>query len=151
MAITRTKLIKKGNQQAGFTLLELMIVVAIIAIISAIAYPSYQDSVSKAKRADAVASLMELAQFMERYYTANGRYLDAADAAPTLPFTSSPKDGGSANYTLGFSGTPTAFAYTLQAVPAGSMSGDKCGTLTLANTGQKGQGTGATQADCWRR
>ena len=141
-----------ATKQTGFTLLELMIVVAIIAIISAIAFPSYQEHVRKAKRADAAASLMELAQFMERYYTANGRYLSATNVAPTLPFTTSPKDGGASNYTLSFAtGSPSASAFTLQAAPTGSMSGDKCGTLTLTNAGQKGQGSGATLADCWRR
>lgn len=152
MAFTQMKLSISSKPQTGFTLLEAMIVVAIIAIISSIAYPSYQEHVRKAKRADAAASMMELAQFMERNYTANGKYLTSSNAAPTLPFTTSPKDGGTANYNLGFAtNTPTASTYTLQAVPTGSMSGDKCGTLTLANTGKKGQDSGATQDECWRR
>ncbi|WP_371233246.1 type IV pilin protein [Pseudomonas sp. QE6] len=135
----------------GFTLIELMVVVAIVAIISAVAYPSYQEYVRKARRADAQASLMELSQFMERYYTANGRYTTSADAAVTLPFTESPKDGASKYYTLAFSGTPTATTYVLSATPKGAMSGDSCGTLTLNNAGVKGQGSGATLSQCWRR
>jgi len=135
----------------GFTLIEMMVVVAIIGILAAIAYPSYQEHVRKARRADAQAALMELAQFMERHYTANGRYLTAANAAPTLPFAEAPKDGSSKFYTLSFTATPTASAYTLQAAPKNAMANDSCGTLTLAHTGAKGQKAGATLAECWRR
>lgn len=135
----------------GFTLIELMIVVAIIGIIAAIAYPSYQDYVRSAKRADAETALMELGHFMERYYTANGRYVDGGGDAPDLPFTEAPKDGGVKSYTLQFAeGSPTASSYVLQAVPKGSMANDSCGTLTLANTGAKGQEQG-TLAQCWKR
>jgi len=141
-----------SRKTSGFTLIEVMIVVAIIGIIAAIGYPSYQEHVRKTKRADAQAALMELSQFMERHYTANGRYLTSANAAPTLPFTEAPKDSGSKSYDLAFAaGSPTANAYALQATPKGSMAGDKCGTLTLTSTGAKGQAAGATLADCWRR
>jgi type IV pilus assembly protein PilE len=139
------------KSSAGFTLIEVMIVVVIIGILAAIAYPSYQEHVRKARRADAQAALMELAQLMERHYTANGRYLTAANAAPALPFTEAPKDGSAKFYNLGFTATPTANAYTLQAVPKNAMANDSCGTLTLAHTGAKGQGAGATLAQCWRR
>jgi len=144
----------KGHREqssGGFTLIEVMIVAAIISILAAIAYPSYQEHVRKARRADAQAALMELAQFMERHYTANGRYLTAADAGPVLPFTEAPKDGATKFYTLEFSATPTASAYTLRAVPKNAMANDSCGTLTLAHTGAKGQKAGATLAQCWRR
>ncbi|WP_152220434.1 type IV pilin protein [Pseudomonas sp. SCB32] len=139
------------QRNRGFTLIELMVVVAIIAIISAVAYPSYQEYVRKARRADAQASLMELSQFMERYYTANGRYTTSADAAVALPFTESPKDSSSKYYTLAFTGSPTATTYVLSAAPKGAMAGDSCGTLTLSNAGVKGQGSGATLSQCWRR
>jgi type IV pilus assembly protein PilE len=144
----------RSNRQAsfGFTLIELMIVVAIIGIIAAIAYPSYQQYVQNAKRADAETVLMELAHFMERHYTGNGKYLKADGTAPALPFTEAPKDGAAKTYTLGFAaGSPTASTYVLQAVPKGSMANDRCGTLTLANTGAKGQKAGMTLAECWKR
>ena len=139
-------------KQGGFTLIEVMIVVAIIGLLAAIGYPSYQAHVAKAKRADAQASLMELAQFMERYYTANGRYTQANGSAPDLPFTEAPKDPGAKNYTLAFvANSPTASTYTLTATPKNSMANDACGTLTLSNTGAKGQAASATAAECWRR
>nr|WP_298142719.1 type IV pilin protein [uncultured Pseudomonas sp.] len=135
----------------GFTLIEMMIVIVVIGILAAISYPSYQEYVRRAKRADAQAVLLELAQFMERHYTANGTYLTADDKAPDLPFTAAPKDGTNSNYDLSFVAKPTASGYTLRAVPKGSMTGDTCGTLTLSNTGAKGQAAGASLAACWRR
>lgn len=142
------------RRDAGFTLIEVMIVVVVIGILSAIAYPSYQDSVRKTRRADAQASLLELAQFMERHYTANGKYLKADNTAPALPFTEAPKDGSTKYYDLSFApapAAPTASSYTLRAVPKGGMAGDSCGTLTLNSSGAKGQAAGASLSECWRR
>jgi type IV pilus assembly protein PilE len=135
----------------GFTLIELMIVIVVIGILAAIAYPAYDEYTRKARRADAQTALLELAQFMERHYTANGKYLTAANAAPALPFTASPKDGTNTYYDLGFAGTPTASGYILRAVPRGVMASDACGTMTLSNTGAKGQAAGSSLAACWRR
>ena len=70
-------------QHRGFTLIELMITVVIISIIAAIAYPSYIDSVRKARRADAQAHMLELASFMERFYTENNRYNKENNVAQT--------------------------------------------------------------------
>ncbi|MCY1307192.1 Type IV minor pilin ComP, DNA uptake sequence receptor [compost metagenome] len=123
-----------------------MIVVAIVGILAVIAYPSYQEHIRQARRADAQRSLVELAQFMERYYTSHGTYADA-----TLPFSASPRDGGQAFYTLSLTGEPSASSYALQAVPKGAMEHDDCGTLTLTNTGLKGQASGQSLARCWRR
>jgi type IV pilus assembly protein PilE len=131
----------------GFTLIELMITVAIVGILAAIAYPSYQEHIRKARRADAQAVLLELAQFMERYYTMNNTYAGAA-----LPFAKAPKDGDDTYYGIDFDGDPDATSYTLVATPAGAMTGDKCGTLSINAAGVKG--ISAEDVDlsvCWRQ
>ncbi len=120
----------------GFTLMELMIVVAIVGILGAIAYPSYQDSVLKSRRAEAQADLVELSGFVERFFTTNNSY-----TAVILPFTSSPRTGP-ASYTL--SKVSGASSYTLTATPLGGQLADSCGTLTLNQIGQQ---TPAT--NCW--
>ncbi|WP_341678966.1 type IV pilin protein [Niveibacterium sp. SC-1] len=125
----------------GFTLIELMITVAIIGILAAIAMPSYTEHVRSGKRGVAKADLAEIAQFMERYYTENNTY-----ASATRPFDRSPREtSATKNYDISFSGTPDASTFSLQAVPTGPMSGDRCGTLTLNQAGAKS----AAQTDCW--
>lgn len=138
------------SRSSGFTLIELMIAVAIVGILSAIAYPSYQAYVQQARRADAQAALVELAQFMERHYTSKGGYLLNGNSgeAPALPFSNSPKDGGATAYNLSLTET-TAQTYRLQAVPVNSMSGDTCGTFTIDHLGRKG--SGGAVAKCWKR
>jgi type IV pilus assembly protein PilE len=144
------------TKSQGFTLVELMITVAIIAIIAAFAYPSYQEQVRKTKRADCSGSLTGLSQAMERHYTINNSYLGAAagaanTGAPAIYPAACPVDGGEVTYNLTISAA-TASTFTLQAAPTGGQSGDKCGTLTLTNTGVKGvssASTGVTWQDCW--
>ena len=81
---------------AGFTLIELMIVVAVVAILAAIAVPSYQEQVRKSRRAQAKADLVEYAQMAERFFTVNNTYVGF-----TLPTTQSPREGGTAEGTAG--------------------------------------------------
>ncbi len=138
----------------GFTLIELMIVVAIVAILAAIAYPSYQDSVRKSRRADARAVLLEAAQFMERRYTENFQagYTSVNNAALTAAgLGSSPKDGGTAYYNIQVVTVANPPSFTLSAQPVGAQSGDTgCGTLSLTNTGLKTVSGPKPAAECWR-
>lgn len=145
------------NKLKGFTLMELMIAVAIIGILAAVALPSYQDHVRRSNRAVAKAILHENSQFMEQFYTANNQY-DATvgadgiantvdDVAVALPITQSPRTGV-VQYAISLQAVANA-AFTLQAVPQGSMAGDICGTLTLTNTGV--QGAGGDVASCWNQ
>lgn len=127
------------KQLGGFTLIELMITVAIVAIIAAIAYPSYQEQVRETRRANAQADLLELVSFMERYYGENFSY-----AGANLPFNNSPKQGNSF-YNLSFTANPTANAYTFQAVPTGGQAADRCGTMTIDHNNQRG----ADDNNCW--
>lgn len=138
------------NKHAGFTLMELMIVVAIIGFIAAIAYPSYQQYIERTRRAAAAGCLLEMAQFMERFYSTNMTYLNGA-AAPALPGCQAEL---AAFYTLGFSvapNAPTATTFRLEMVPQGSQAADTlCATLTIDQAGTRTvTGTGSV-ATCFR-
>lgn len=132
------------KKQRAFTLIELMIVVAIISILAAITYPSYQDSVRQARRATAQADLLELANFMERTFTESNEYDPTGFA---LPFSDSPKTG-TTFYDLSLSAVNTT-TFTLQAAPVASsaQAADTCGNLTLTNAGVKG--SVGPVASCW--
>lgn len=122
-----------------------MIVVAIVGILSAIAYPSYIDYVVKTRRATAAGCLMELSQFMERYYTTRMTYL-----AATLPATSCQTDLDSI-YAFSHQVDPTATTFSIQAAPQGLQGtrDTKCATLRLDQSGAKTiTGTGTVSA-CW--
>lgn len=145
---------------SGFTLIEVMIAAAIVAILAAIAYPSYQDSVRKSRRADARAVLVEAASFMERFYTENFCYSNQRTAtgcdgaAVALPAHLTVSPSGSAAGTQYYNITLTnltATTFTLNAAPTGAQSSDTgCGTLRLTNTGQKTVSGSKPVAECWR-
>ena len=145
------------TSQTGITLLELMIVVAIIAIIAAVAYPSYTRYVQDARRADCAGAMVSLANAMERHFSITGSYLAAAaggadTGVPAIFGTNCPIDGGAPTYNLTIAAA-TASTYSLNAAPTGAQTDDRCGTLTLTNTGVKGvQGAtaGNDWAACWR-
>lgn len=129
----------KLKSQKAFTLLELMIVVAIVGILASVAIPSYQESVRKSRRSDATGALLVLANKMERLFTVNNSYATATSVA----------GDNTDYYTLSI--TKNATTYTLAAAPTtgSAQVGDSCGTLTLTHTGVKGQASGYTAADCW--
>lgn len=133
--ITRKEM-KKDN---GFTLIELLIVIAIIGILGAIAYPSYQDSIKKSRRADAQAALQGLAQAMERHYTTTGTYASAAagsadTGAPRIYSTKTPVDGTVTYYNLKIASAGIS-SYIIGAEPNGAQEGD--GVLLLRSTGAR--------------
>lgn len=132
-------------RQRGFTLIELMIVVAVIAILAAIAYPSYQEQIRKSRRAQAKADMVELTQLAERFRTVNNTYV-GFDATSAF-FGNSPRTGTS-HYGLAMS-NETASAFLLTATPSGAQASDRCGNLTINQAGVKTEDGTADYADCW--
>jgi type IV pilus assembly protein PilE len=139
---------KRFSPQQGFTLIEMMFVVAIAAILASIAYPSYKEYVAKAKRAEVSAMLSSAQQWMERFYSENFRYdVNSAGVAVTdkeqFPkyFSVSPAPGqGGALYEVSVVVTKDVRdVYSLKAVrKAGSnMAGDRCGDFYLDQYGRK--------------
>lgn len=140
------------RKPSGFTLIELMIVVAIVGILAAVAIPSYLEYVQRGKRAAGKTGLLEAAQYMERFRATNFKYdKDVAGTANTMPTNLKiAPSSGKALYTIQFAtGTLKATSYTLEAVPTG-WTDPLCGNLTLTNLGVKGQTTG-TVDQCWSR
>jgi type IV pilus assembly protein PilE len=134
------------NRQVGFTLIELVIAIAIVAILTAVAIPSYQNSVRKSNRKAAASCILEFAQFAERFYTTNLTYTGAP--APT---------GGcsgdlSQRYTFAYNGVPSATGYAIRATAIGDQLNDeKCLNLTVDQAGVKTiSGSGALN-DCFAR
>jgi type IV pilus assembly protein PilE len=135
---------KKGlNATPGFTLVEAMVVVAILAIVVALAYPSYLEQIRKARRADAESSLLAAAQLLERCFTRINSYLVSDEGCPDP--TGASQDGF---YTISFAdGSPTATTYTLVATPQGDQANDPCNEYTVDHLGNKTPVPGGHR--CW--
>ncbi len=131
--------ISRRNGAAGFTLLELMIVVAVVAILASIAVASYSFAVVKSRRANAVSCLQQGAQYMERYYTTNMKYTGAS--APSCNDVSDFYD---------FSAETDTNTFTLTATPTSKQNDTKCGVLGINQLGERTvTGTASDATECW--
>ncbi|KRE89550.1 hypothetical protein ASG87_04285 [Frateuria sp. Soil773] len=130
------------DQTRGFTLLELMIVVAIIAILAAIAVPAYGRYAFRSRRADGQELLLRLATAQERHYATFNKYGSLSD----LGFASLSSDKG--YYTASIPASSSS-AFTATATPAGDQVGDKCGNLSINNVGNKTFSGNETNGKCW--
>ena len=138
------------TRQRGFTLMELMITVAVIGILSAIAYPAYQDYVRKSRRVDAKNALLDMASRQERFYSVNNKY---ALTAAELGYSALPYDiasGGGTTYSLSVASTDGGKTWTATAAPTGAQAKDVCSSFTLTDQGTRANtSTGAGRSDCW--
>jgi len=144
-------MIKKTTKNSGFTLIELMIVVAIIAILTAVALPSYRSYVIKAKRADATNLLTDIANQQIQYFMDNRSYGKLDNTG--LNMTQGSCSAGEASsveghYCISITPTTPDSSYTLKATPQGGQAEDtECATITLDSVETKGSSGGGTQ--CW--
>ena len=146
----------RANQR-GFTLIELMIVVAIVGILAAVAYPSYAEYIRRGHRADARAGLLQAQQWLERAATATGQY-PMASPAFVLPASLTWAGDPTKRYTIGFKNppAPSGSAFTLIATrnAATPQATDKCGDLTLTHTGARGADSYTVtnvESECWNK
>ncbi len=121
-----------------------MIALACVALLTSLAWPSYQNIIMQSHRAQARASLLQAAHWLERAASANGSYPLTAD----VPASVLQIDGQRYKMVM----TGSALSYTLTAIPLGAQAADPCGTLTINHLGARGvQGSSQTSAQCWGR
>jgi type IV pilus assembly protein PilE len=143
--------LKPAPKNTGFTLIELMVAVAILAIIVALAYPSYLESIRKSRRADAKTALLDLATRQERFFSVNSIYtsnpvnLGYSSATPSFPIDV--LVSSRAYYALSVTLPSPAASFSISATPKGDQLQDACGTYTLNNLGQQTNSTAAP--GCW--
>jgi type IV pilus assembly protein PilE len=152
-----------SKPRLGFTLVEVLIAVAIVGFLAAIAYPSYVEHATRAKRAEGRTALLKAAQLQERNYVANSTYVATAGLAALFrpgyggPIYSSEDPTSAGGYyvitaTAGPSGNLQQ-DFTLTATPnaLANFIDSKCGNLTLDSTGTRGESGTLTLRDCWDR
>ena len=145
-----------SRRHLGFTLIELMVAVAVVGVLSALAFPAYDQYIKKSRRTDAKNALLDLAAREERYYSLNNQYSTNPSnlGYASTSFPMNVQTSNSAYYQLNLSApTPMAAAlptFAASAVPLGSQVNDRCGSYTLDHLGVQGNnGNTTTSAECW--
>lgn len=138
-----------GTRGKGFTLIELMIVVAVIAVLAMIALPAYTKYTFRARRGEGQEFLLRLANAQERYYATYNKY--ASDPVTDLKFASPTSAGGYYKISISqLTGTTMATGYLATATPQLSQTKDSCLNLTIDSRGTKSQSGSATaNGRCW--
>ena len=139
------------NRTRGFTLIEMMIVVAVLGIIVALGYPSYQEQVRKARRAEGMGELLEMADRLERRYSDQGTYAGInADALYGISTADNTRPTTNGHYKLSIDSADTV-QFTISAAPQGPQTKDKCGTFTMSSQGVKTVSGSISVDDCkWK-
>ncbi len=137
-----------NRMMRGFTLIEAMIVVAILGIIVAFGYPSYRDQVMKSRRAEGMGELLELADRLERYYSDKGTYAGATLGTTSADIFHKLTDKG--NYMLSIDSADQRRPLPLVPPRRVGRTNDKCGTFTLDSTGTKSVSGPLSDGDCWK-
>lgn len=154
---------KQNKEQQGFTMIELMIVVAIVGILAAIAYPSFVDQIRKGKRADAKVELLRIAQLQESFFVQNlsyakslaveagglglGASVQSEQEEYDITVVAQDSDGGGCTGTT----ADACVSFTLTATPNGSQASDaQCMNFTLTNTGRKDVSVSGNGLRCWK-
>lgn len=134
-------------KQKGFTLLELMITVAVVGILAAIAYANYSEQVTKSRRSAGATCLEQAAQYMERYYTTHLTYEDVPAAPKQIPQCDTET---SPFYQVRLAADDVR-TYTLEAVPQDVQEtrDTKCGTLSVDQAGSREITGTADVTECW--
>lgn len=134
----------------GFTLIEVLITVAIIAILAAVAYPQYSEYTRKARRSEIAGMLVEEAHKLERFHSRAGQYTDAI-GPPALEHEVA---SGNGFYAINAERAERTFVLVAMPIGGTSMSGDKCGGFVLDQTGRRdnaGLSDDASVEFCWGR
>jgi type IV pilus assembly protein PilE len=136
------------RKELGFSLMELMIVVAIIGILVGVALPAYQEYGKRGNRSEGRAYLLNAAALLERYYSDNNVYATAANTMPPSVATAAGATSETGKYTGSMTVASPFQAYTLTATQ--NFNDTDCGNLTLTQAGVKGRtGTAMSVTDCW--